>query len=166
MQGTIKGSFSCKRKSVWRRISQFNAKLAKRSVKKMKFILFAVLLCLSVCYLNAKDPMKISLVSGRVTDRILGTKNITVSLSFFHSQNYTFTYPKVGSNKKKENSKRCFDWHSLSETIAIRYSGNSAHGLQIDASFGENFKWRRNVTIHIESQQFHGIDSKFIFYTL
>lgn len=108
----------------------------------MKFILFAILLCLSVCYLNAKDPMKISLVSGRVTDRILGMKNITVSLSFFHSQNYTFTYPEVCSNKKKENSKRWENSHSLSETIAIRNSVNSAHGLQIDASFGENLKWR------------------------
>lgn len=60
----------------------------------MKFAVFAIVLCLSVCCLDAKGPPRVT-TWGQVSTRTLGTKNVIVASSMLQVKKYILSYPEV-----------------------------------------------------------------------
>lgn len=148
---------------------------------KMKLAVFFVLACLSVCCVNSVTVN----TWGRITNRTLGTKNVTVASSIFTVKNYTLTFPEVSCveqkcviykwlveiNWLKINCLFCF---GLSFFVFQYVNYNQIHGItHIDykshptsVRFLKGGIGQLNVTLQILSQRGHGINSTFIFYTL
>ncbi|XP_055306312.1 uncharacterized protein LOC129570646 [Sitodiplosis mosellana] len=110
----------------------------------MKFAVFVILACLSVCYINAVNP-KIQ-TWGQITSRTLGTKNIVIPSSPYQSKNFTFYYPE-GQSTYPIYGIQHFDF-TLNSTVRFLKGGIG----------------QRNVTLFVESQRGQPINSTFIFY--
>lgn len=152
----------------------------------MKFAVFIVVACLSVCCINAANPTITTWIQVNSTTEI--TKNIVVPSSFLRVKSYTFSYPDVSTTFfQLFEMKLIFcvqDFLHISDdfcnTLTISflysvqaYSRNKIKGIE-HKDFTSNPATVRfliggvghnNVTLEIESQRGYGINSTFTFYT-
>ncbi|XP_055306309.1 uncharacterized protein LOC129570644 [Sitodiplosis mosellana] len=113
----------------------------------MKFAVFVILACLSVALVNTANPPKIT-TWGQVTSRTLGTKNVVATSSILQIKTFKFTFPE-GQGTNTIFGIQHFDFKS--HPVSVRF---------LKGGIGQ-----RNVTLQIDSQRGHGINSTFIFYT-
>lgn len=155
----------------------------------MKFVVVAVLLCLSVCIVSS---LKVN-TFGRITNRTMGTRRIDVRATRYQTKNYTLTFPEVicffftftyfwwssspenqDVTVKLQNTNNNFKWAKL---IIFFSQGRSPHpivGIQYldyevrpsSVRFLKGGLGQQNVTLFVQSQRDFGINSTFVFYTL
>ncbi|XP_055306310.1 uncharacterized protein LOC129570645 [Sitodiplosis mosellana] len=113
----------------------------------MKFAVFVILACLSVALGSIVNPLKIT-TWGRITSITLGTKNVVVTPSILRIKTFKFTFPE-GQGTNTIFGIQHFDFQS--HPVSVRF---------LKGGIGQ-----RNVTLQIDSQRGHGINSIFIFYT-
>lgn len=145
------------------------------SLFTMKITVFVVLSCLCICYVHA-----VSITNwGNVHGRSAGTEKVFVKSSSKRIKTHTFTYPRVNGMTvfQPSNQMPFFSLNSLKLTIifhwpqnnssapivGIKHLDNKSHPANV--AFVKGFIGSRNVTIRIDSQLGHGIDSTFVFYT-
>lgn len=153
-------------------------------LSKMKFVVCAVLLLLSVCIVTSVNVS----TWGRISNRTMGTTRVEVRGTRFQVKNYTLTYPQVNwvvqLDSTYYNCFKCTDTFDrraskfLIKTNILNLSqGNSRLpivGIQhldyefrpTSVRFLKGGIGQQNVTLFIQSQRDFGINSTFVFYTL
>lgn len=108
----------------------------------MKFAVF-IALCLCICLANAGNQPKVS-SWGKINGRVIGTENVVVTSSIWQVKTYHLNFS------------------TPFQIWGIQHLDYKSHPVKIifeKGSFGD-----RTMSLKIESQRGHGINSTFIFF--
>lgn len=144
------------------------------TANKMKFIIFAVVLCLTAYQIFAAKPKVTVSTWGRITNRVLDTKRVTESSIPLMVKTNTLKFPEVRRNDYKKLISTFRHWQklfflliwqktSVYQIIGIQHLDYKSHPVSL--KFLKGGVGHYNVTLQIVSQRGHGINSTIIFYT-
>lgn len=138
-------------------------------VIEMRIALFVVLSCVCICFVHC-----VTITNwGNVHTRSIGAERVVEKSSWLRVKTHTFSYPKVDFDSFSfeiysiKNLSRSFfpflQHNSSAPIIGITHMDFKQHPVSV--KFVKGFIGDRNITIQIDSQRGHGINSTFIFFT-
>lgn len=141
-----------------------------------KFVLIAVLLCLSICLGREENEDKKLTTWGKVTSCVLATRRVRLGGTRSQVTNHTFNYPEVSQNillilnwifcEKIKNLIVFYFGQGRQSQYQIVGIEHFDHEFRpVNATIVKGGIGHRSVSIEIQTQEGCGINSTFVFYT-